>query len=725
MKISRIKVSNFRLLRDFELNVEDDLSLIIGKNNCGKTSLLAALDKFINDKANSREFKCDDFNLDFQKELKNLTEEESYEIYPFVGLSLKLFITYSNTDNLANLSKVLMDLDPANNTVILAFEYRLPEIVFPEFRNGYFEYKAEQETKIDERYASPEGAEQDVVDKLEAIKAEKKSMIFYDFLKRNQNRYFRLYKKTVLFDPATQSEKDDEYIDLIAENIQLDKILNLKIISAKRDVSNKENDKTLSYLSSKYYEKKESNTADSDEIKKFKDTLDDTDKHLDSVYESLFKNLVNKVNLFGGLRKGDSAIKIISTLQHRELLKGNTTVMYDHNEEHSLPEHYNGLGYMNLIGMIFEIEVLLTEFRKEYSSTDLPADINLLLIEEPEAHTHPQMQYVFIKNIKGILQSASNGDDGRMFNLQTIITTHSSHIAAEGQFNDIKYFTRIAKNSVIAKNLKDLEKQYIKDGQKENFKFLKQYLTLNRAELFFADKAVFIEGDTERILLPAMMKKIDQVNPDNPLLSQNISIVEVGAYSHIFEKFIDFIGVKSLIISDIDSGIEGGNACMVEDANARVTTNASLKFFHNAVSDIDHYRKLPFKFKILRKRHKSNPVRWISNRLGNVLMVYQTKETNSSGVEYHARSFEDAFFHLNHKFIVDNKATFKSLKNIDNFDTVPADPYTLAENCIDKKPSFAMEILLNSKPDTTGKIEYSNWEIPGYINEGLLWLKGN
>jgi putative ATP-dependent endonuclease of OLD family len=62
---------------------------------------------------------------------------------------------------------------------------------------------------------------------------------------------------------------------------------------------------------------------------------------------------------------------------------------------------------------------------------------------------------------------------------------------------------------------------------KKNYKFLKQYLTLHRAELFFADKAIFVEGDTERILLPAMMKKIDQEKPDNPLLSQNISIIEV------------------------------------------------------------------------------------------------------------------------------------------------------------------------------------------------------
>jgi len=100
------------------------------------------------------------------------------------------------------------------------------------------------------------------------------------------------------------------------------------------------------------------------------------------------KNLV-------GIKKGDSNIKIVSTLQHRELLDANTTVMYNLDTNHALPESYNGLGYMNLISMIFEIQILLHDFKKEQSKK--PADINLLFIEEPEAHTHPQMQYIFIE----------------------------------------------------------------------------------------------------------------------------------------------------------------------------------------------------------------------------------------------------------------------------------------------------------------------------------------
>lgn len=46
MKIIKIEVENFRLLKNFSMDLEKDLSLVIGKNNTGKTSILSVLDKF-------------------------------------------------------------------------------------------------------------------------------------------------------------------------------------------------------------------------------------------------------------------------------------------------------------------------------------------------------------------------------------------------------------------------------------------------------------------------------------------------------------------------------------------------------------------------------------------------------------------------------------------------------------------------------------------------------
>jgi len=219
-----------------------------------------------------------------------------------------------------------------------------------------------------------------------------------------------------------------------------------------------------------------------------------------------------------------------------------------------------------------------------------------------------------------------------------------------------------------------------------------------------------------------------------------VLLVSGNTYSHIFEKFIDFIGIKSLIITDIDSEREfhekddqgkvkiSIKKCPVEDTKADRTSNASLKFYFKAnlstlksgQNSLDFFKALTFKAKLLSKIKG----KWTHSEQGNVLVIYQVAEENSDKVNYHARSFEDAFFHLNRQFIIDKKTSFKSLKKIKYFDDTEYDPYILAEECVGKKPSFAMEILLNSKTDT-GRNDFSNWETPLYIKEGLSWLKQN
>ena len=226
---------------------------------------------------------------------------------------------------------------------------------------------------------------------------------------------------------------------------------------------------------------------------------------------------MDKLSKFGGIKKNENIVKVISQIQVSKLLKDNTTVVYD-DQSNFLSENYNGLGYLNLFSIIMKIETIMSDFREDNKKDEQPADINILFIEEPEAHTHPQMQYVFVKNIKNLLREGKKiGDSERTINLQTFMTTHSSHIVAESEFDYIKYFVKEIKFNgfnVVSKNLKDLRTLYQKEkGENNNhFKFLKQYLTLNRSEVFFADKIILIEGDTERILLPAMIKKIDQDN---------------------------------------------------------------------------------------------------------------------------------------------------------------------------------------------------------------------
>ena len=52
MKVKKINIQNYRLLKDFSLELKSELSLIVGKNNCGKTSVLSVLEKIINQHLN-------------------------------------------------------------------------------------------------------------------------------------------------------------------------------------------------------------------------------------------------------------------------------------------------------------------------------------------------------------------------------------------------------------------------------------------------------------------------------------------------------------------------------------------------------------------------------------------------------------------------------------------------------------------------------------------------
>lgn len=694
MKIFKIEVENYRLLKDFSMDLEKELSLVIGKNNTGKTSILSVLDKFLGHSERTK-FTFDDFNIDFKKSLKEKIEAEetiTENDYKGIGIRLRLFIEYTEMDNLSNVSRVMMDLDPDNNVIVLGFNCTLDYKGYTRLRSDYRVFDANEKQKEQENNGY-------------------KSRSLNDFLRSNLAVYFNTSRRSLAFDPATKKASEETFIDLETEKISIADIINFKYISAKRDVANKDIDKTLSGQTSRIYQRTETNDEQNKAIEDFKDKLSETDTHLSGIYKTLFDGIIKKVKDFGGVKINESEIEIISTLQHRELLEGNTTVVYKHDADNHLPEHYNGLGYMNLISMIFEIEILVHEFKRENDKK--PADINLLFIEEPEAHTHPQMQYVFIKNIKKLLKEGITREDGENRELQYIITTHSAHIVADSDFDTIKYLRKESQNGIVARNLKTLKDEY--GAETTQYQFLKQYLTISRAEIFFADKAILIEGDTERILVPTIMRKVDieeekrcaaagQQDELLPLLSQNISVIEVGAYSQIFEKFIDFIGIKALIITDLDAVNGEGKKCDV--ATGVDYSNEAIKFFFNNPSLADLKG-----FTITNKLFKKVAGAWTNRVDGQLSVVYQTEENG-----YNARSFEDAFIHINKVYVNDNKTGFRGLQNKELFEYVTG-AYELAERCIKKKTHFALDILYHSNAD------FSNWEIPSYIKEGLLWLK--
>ncbi len=705
MYIERIRVHNFRLLQDFSIDLRQVLSLVVGKNNSGKTSLLKVMDKFIN--GGDSKFLFEDFSLSFHHELEQLFAADVIEEndYKELGIYMQLLVKYSDGDDLEYISP-LVSLDNDNNYVLLQFSYALSYTSYGAMRTAFVEFQAKENAK-------------------KVQKADYTVKTWHDFLKSNIGRYFRVYKRSLPVDKdGNYCEGAGDVIDLqtIRDVFHLEDLISFRYIDARRSVDNKDLDKTLSGQTSKLYQQLEDSEANVEAMEELRDKLRDMDTGLSKNYSDVFKEVIGKVQKFGGVQPNDTIIKIISNLREEILLKDHTTVVYEDGGK-QLPENHNGLGFMNLISIIFDIESIRHQFARVRDRK--PADINLLFIEEPEAHTHPQMQYIFIKNIKDLLNQDVEGKDRVKRKIQTVITTHSSHIVAECEFEDLKYLKREPDKGVIAKNMTDLEKEY--GSHTEWFKFLKQYITLDRSELFFADKAIFIEGDTERILMPAMMKMVDEDNAlaerESRLTSQNISIVAVGNYTHIFTKFFNFIGFQKIcVVTDLDICDKTVNdngktvylSAQYDSSKEHYTTNASLKEYFNKKL-VGDYTAMTVDNK--RVKWDATEGKWKQDTAGNVMVCFQSVIDG-----YQPRSFEDAFFATNKDFMSKEDKVFNGLveKYLKTFIN-DKNPFSLAEKGIKSKATFAIDLLIDR--GNSHKNGYVGWKIPQYIVDGLLWLR--
>ena len=595
MNISKIKIKNFRLLRDSVLEVKKDLSLLIGRNNSGKTSLLVLFDKFYS----NEDFTYDDFSLCLREQIHDINDATNIQD---LSIQMILEINYDGTDNLEKLSEFILDLDPEQNVVKILFEVSI---------------KKEKILPI-----------------LEAFDSQDKKT---RYLKKNLHNY--LTTTIYSFENDEDLLEENRYKLIKKDLKQVKNLINFQIIHAKRNVSSSDDNKgkrILSSMTTKYFNQKSIVDPNFSEINQMMINMDGT---LNTEYDTKFKDFLKLGKDFLNI----DTLKVISDLESNEVISNSSKVVYGDASNH-LPEHLNGLGYMNILYLLLDIEMKKESFKEEGK------DINLLFIEEPEAHTHPQMQYKFIDKIRKVLFEISN--------LQTVITTHSAQIVARCNFQDIRYLLNINNANIKIKNFhSELKAQY--GTEEEEFKFVEQYLTLQASELFFANKIIFIEGTTEKMLLPYYINQFDEEKmtlPEYvPISSQNISIVEVGANAEAFDKLVRFLDIQTLIITDIDTTLktQNQNGRTVYEANkvegATHTSNATIKKYFNAPEiESDEY---PQWFNNLKNNNLA------INGTTKIKVFYQTTENN-----YHARSFEDAFININLASIKTNRDSINGLK---------------------------------------------------------------
>lgn len=185
-----------------------------------------------------------------------------------------------------------------------------------------------------------------------------------------------------------------------------------------------------------------------------------------------------------------------------------------------------GLGELNLLFIAAELILL-----KEQSE----GGIKLALIEELEAHLHPQAQLRLINYLQ-----AEYNENGA----QIIISTHSPILASKINL----------KNLILLKNEKGYDLAEGKTGlEKGDYLFLQRFLESTKSNLFFAKGIIMVEGDAENILLPVIANIIGY-----PLEKYGISIVNVGStaflrYSRIMVRHNGgTIGVPVSVITDCD-----------------------------------------------------------------------------------------------------------------------------------------------------------------------------
>lgn len=264
-----------------------------------------------------------------------------------------------------------------------------------------------------------------------------------------------------------------------------------------------------------------------------KSAVDDANKRIQSFFEEADANksetggtkIVNKINdylsHFSSVKNPLKSSVTIADTNLKSILEQLSL---------SLSNNKAGLGSNNLLFVAAEFLLLKKD---DYTG------LKLTLIEEIEAHLHPQAQLRLIE----YLQAESNVHKSEK--VQLILTTHSPNIASK---------INLA-NLIICKGGSAFNMGYEQTKlEKGDYLFLERFLDVTKANLFFADGVILVEGDAENLLIPTIAEIIGR-----PLAKHGVSIVNVGStaflrYSRIFQRknSDEFMGMPVAVITDSD-----------------------------------------------------------------------------------------------------------------------------------------------------------------------------
>lgn len=479
-----------------EVDVASDTTLIIGKNNAGKTTIITALDNLIN---HSNAFGANDFNYRYLQEYL-----AGYDICnpplwaPYIEFVLTIGLEEDSNDRISNLIPFMLVEDIEDSELDICIRYEVEDFV-------YFQ------SEMKDLYS--EGKDKNAFSKfINLLHSTDYVLKYYD---KNMNKIDVDFKLSNLME------------------LQCVKANHLKNDHCLTDAFNN----IINYRYDHIFQKEKKEVTK--ELEKINHELTEniTKNHTD-VIRSVLKKLISMERMGVDLSADITFDKLMKDLIKYEYIE----------DDANIPENQFGLGYTNLVMIIAAI----MDYMERYPESSFNSKINLISIEEPETFMHPQMQELFIKNINEairVLLFSKNKD----VNSQIIITTHSSHILnskihSNNTSNNICYLYEDKRNAAVTNlNNKKVMPNKDEDEKSEAFKFMKRHIKYKISELFFSDAAIFVEGFAEDMIIPYYIEKREG------LRKHYISIFNInGAHGFLYKRLIEALGIPVLIITDLD-----------------------------------------------------------------------------------------------------------------------------------------------------------------------------
>lgn len=512
-----------------QADVASDTTLIIGKNNAGKTTIITALDNLIN---HEERFGENDFNYKYLRSyLKNYNVSNPPTEAPYIEFIITIGLDESSNDRISNLIPFMLVEDIKDSELNICIRYEVKDLV-------YFQAR------------------------LNILLAEsKKNDEFLKFL-------------DLLHDTDYTLNYYDKDMNKIDTNFKLSNLIEIQCIKA----NHIKNDHCLTDSFNKIISYRYNNIFQ-DEKKKVSKELDKINlkltKNIEAKHTTVIKNVMNELTSMKNL-----GVNLSADITFDKLMKDLIKYQYIDGKA-SIPEDQFGLGYTSLVMIIAAI----MDYMERYPDSSFNSKINLISIEEPETFMHPQMQELFIKNINDairVLLSSRN----KNVNSQIIITTHSSHILnskihSKNTFNNICYLHNEDNNSTVTNLNNEIVMPSKNSVEKlQEFNFLKKHIKYKVSELFFSDAAIFVEGFAEDMLIPYYIENMEKLN------KHFVSIFNInGAHGFLYKELIYALGIPVLIITDLDikrSNKKGEKKkvktqTQISCLDGKKTTNATIK----------------------------------------------------------------------------------------------------------------------------------------------------